>query len=111
MPASQPKIGHGGLAVKVKVLYFEGCPHWRTAADRLAALQAKMGFELTLQPVSTPEEAELLGFRGSPTIQVDGIDPFGPEDAPIGFACRVYQTPEGAAGSPTIEQLRTAMSR
>jgi hypothetical protein len=97
--------------MKVKVLYFEGCPHWRTAADRLAALQAEMGFELTRQEVETPEEAELYGFRGSPTIQVDGIDAFGPDDAPVSFACRVYETPDGTAGSPTIEQLRMVMSR
>jgi len=96
--------------VEVKVLYFDGCPHWRTAADRLAALQAEVGFELTSQRVATPEEAELVGFRGSPTILVDGVDPFAPDDAPIGFACRVYATPEGPAGSPTIEQLRKVMS-
>jgi hypothetical protein len=97
--------------VEVKVLYFDGCPHWRTAADRLVALQAEMGFDLTRQPVETPEEAELVRFKGSPTIQVDGVDPFGPADAPIGFACRVYETPEGPAGSPTVEQLRKVLSR
>ena len=82
--------------MEVEVLYLEGCPHWRTAAERL---------------VATPEEAEMLGFRGSPTIQIDGVDRFSPDGAPIGFACRVYQTPEGQAGSPTVEQLRTVMSR
>jgi hypothetical protein len=97
--------------MEVKVLYFDGCPHWRTAADRLAALQAEMGFELTRQEVETPEEAERFGFRGSPTIQVNGIDAFGPDEAPVTFACRVYETPDGAAGSPTIEQLRMVMSR
>ena len=96
--------------MEVRVLYFEGCPHWRTAVDRLAALQGEMGFELTRQPVATPEEAVRFGFKGSPTIQVDGVDPFSPDDAPIGFACRVYATPDGPAGSPTIEQLRTVMS-
>ena len=93
------------------MLYFDGCPHWRTAADRLAALQAEVGFELTNQRVATPEEAELVGFRGSPTILVDGVDPFAPDDAPFAFACRVYSTPEGSAGSPTIEQLRKVLSR
>ncbi len=93
------------------MLYFDGCPHWRTAADRLKALQGEVGFELTSQRVATPEEAELVGFRGSPTIQVDGVDPFAPADAPIGFACRVYATPEGPAGSPTMEQLRQVLSR
>ena len=96
--------------MEVKVLYFDGCPHWRTAVDRLAALQAELGFELVRQLVATPEEAELVGFRGSPTIQVDGVDPFATEDAPIGFACRVYATPEGPAGSPTTQQLRKVIS-
>jgi hypothetical protein len=97
--------------VRVEVLYFEGCPHWQTTADRLTALQAEMGFELRRQPVATLVEAELRGFRGSPTIRVNGVDPFGPDDAPIGFACRIYETPEGRAGSPTIEQLRKVLSR
>lgn len=96
--------------MQVKVLYLEGCPHWQTAAHRLAALQAEMGFELTHQLVATPEEAEVLEFRGSPTIQVDGVDPFSPNGAPIGFACRVYETPDGPAGSPTFEQLRMVLS-
>jgi hypothetical protein len=97
--------------MKVKVLYFDGCPHWTTAADRLAALQSEMGFDLTRQPVTTPEEAERFGFRGSPTIEVDGVDPFGSDEAPIGFACRVYETPAGRAGSPTVDQLREVLSR
>jgi hypothetical protein len=97
--------------MEVKVLYFDGCPHWRTAADRLAGLQAEVGFELTSQSVATPEEAELVGFRGSPTILVDGVDPFATDGAPIGFACRVYATPDGRAGSPTVEQLRKVISR
>ncbi|SRR6266508_29461 len=97
--------------VRVEVLYFEGCPHWQTTADRLTALQAEMGFELRRQPVATLEEAERLGFRGSPTIRVNGVDPFAPDDAPIGFACRIYETPAGPAGSPTIEQLRKVIPR
>jgi hypothetical protein len=97
--------------MKVEVLYLEGCPHWRTAADRLVALQAEMGYDLEYRLVATPEEAEMLGFRGSPTIRIDGVDRFSSDGAPIGFTCRVYQTPEGPTGSPTVEQLRTVMSR
>lgn len=37
---------------------------------------------------------------------VDGVDPFAEADDPIGLSCRRYQTPEGPAGSPTIDQLR-----
>src|SRR5712664_1850305 len=52
-------------SVNVELLYFEGCPNWRTAEERLTALQPELGFNLTRQLVSTPEDAERLGFRGS----------------------------------------------
>jgi hypothetical protein len=97
--------------VNVEVLYFEGCPNWRTTEERLTALQPELGFDLSHQLVSTPEDAERLGFRGSPTILVDGIDPFASGLEPIAFACRIYETPAGPAGSPTVEQLHKALSR
>lgn len=97
--------------MNVELLYFEGCPNWRATEDRLTALQPGLGFNLSRRLVTTPEEAERLGFRGSPTILVDGIDPFASGDEPLGLACRIYGTPAGPAGSPTAEQLRIAVSR
>lgn len=38
------------------------------------------------QRVETPEEAERVGFGGSPTILVDGIDPFPDPAGPAGYA-------------------------
>src|SRR5258708_33751583 len=72
-------------SVNVELLYFEGCPNWRTAEERLTALQPELGFKLTRQMVSTPEDAEPLGFRLSPTILVDRIDPFASGLDPIAF--------------------------
>ena len=93
----------------VRLLYFNGCPNWRDADARLRALQAEIGFSLEHEKVETPEDAERLGFRGSPTVLVDGVDSFA-DGAPVsGLACRVYGTSEGPQGSPTIEQLRAAL--
>jgi hypothetical protein len=50
-----------------------------------------------------------LSFHGSPTIIVDGHDPFPTAGQP-GLACRIYQTPAGPAGAPTVEQLRSALA-
>lgn len=94
----------------IDLLYFEGCPNWQTADQRLRELAAERGFELRHRLVATPEEARAAGFRGSPTILVDGRDPFTSDEQPYGFSCRMYQTPDGPAGSPTIEQLRTALA-
>ncbi len=61
--------------------------------------------------MDSPEEAERTGFRGSPSILIDGADAFADPDAPVGLSCRVYQTPHGPTGSPTLDQLREALTR
>jgi hypothetical protein len=61
--------------------------------------------------VATPEEAKAIGFPGSPTILIDGRDPFGGESAPVGFACRLYQTPTGLEGAPSVDELFAVLSR
>ena len=92
----------------ISLLYFDGCPNWHVADERLHAALVAVG-----RPddgvghvlVSTPEEAEAAQFRGSPTVLVNGRDPFADPDAPVGLACRLYRTEEGLSGSPTVEQL------
>ena len=96
--------------MRVSLLYFADCPSWRTAADRLGQLAAEIpGLDVERVLVDTPEEAERTRFRGSPSIHVGGSDLFADPDAPVGLSCRIYQTPDGAAGSPTIDQLRRAL--
>lgn len=94
----------------VSLLYFAGCPNWEVAHRRLRELQAEAEFTLELRRVETPEEAERSGFRGSPTILLDGDDPFTTGDEPTGLACRIYDTPVGTAGAPTLEQLRAVLA-
>ncbi len=93
----------------VTLQYFDGCPNWQTADERLRALAGELGLHIGYQRVESPAEAEALGFRGSPTILVDGRDLFVATGEPGGLACRVYETPDGRAGSPTIDQLRAAL--
>lgn len=97
--------------MQIRFLYFDDCPNWRTARDRLQRVLGELAapVEVEMIEVTTPAEAERLGFRGSPTILVDGADPFAGGDEPVGLACRVYATPEGLQGSPTVEQLRSAL--
>lgn len=96
--------------VEVTLLYFDDCPNWLVANERLDALRSEFPeMSITCHIVDTPAEAERTRFRGSPSILVDGIDAFADEDDPVGLSCRVYQTPDGAAGAPTIDQLRQAL--
>lgn len=98
-----------GNAMKLELLYFDDCPHWRIAAARLADIASHRGLEVEHRLVTTPEEAEAARFRGSPTILVDGGDPFASGDESFGLVCRLYQTPEGLAGSPTAKQLEAVI--
>lgn len=94
--------------MRVELLYFDGCPNWTVAGERLREALRSLGREdlqVSTVRVGSPEEAEELGFVGSPTIRVGGVDPFASGGEQIGLACRVYATPDGLAGSPTTAQL------
>ena len=94
----------------VTLLYFDGCPNWKVADERLAAIAAERpNVVVRRHRVETVEEAERLGFHGSPSILVDGVDVFAEPGAGVGLSCRVYRTPDGLAGAPTLEQLRNAL--
>jgi hypothetical protein len=95
--------------MKLALLYFDDCPNWEVAAERLDDVAGGRGLTVERRLVMTPEEAEAARFRGSPTILIDGEDPFAAGDEPFGLACRVYKTADGPAGSPTTEQLEAVL--
>lgn len=110
IPYGTARHGRTLLVVEVTLLYFDGCPNWKVADERLERLARELPtLRITRRRVVTSEEAERLGFRGSPSILVDGVDVFAEPDAPVGLSCRVYATPDGPAGSPTLPQLREAL--
>jgi hypothetical protein len=98
----------------VRLLYFDDCPNWRVAEARLKDALAGIGADpnaVVCEQVTTVEQAEALGFRGSPTILVDGTDPFADPDAPTGLTCRIYRTATGVQPAPTVEQLQAVLVR
>ncbi|MQA35931.1 DF family (seleno)protein [Modestobacter roseus] len=98
--------------MQVSLLYFDGCPNWSVADERLREALTRLGYghaALEYRQVTTAEEAEEAQFRGSPTVLVNGRDPFLDDESPVGLSCRVYRTPDGLAGAPTVEQLVEAL--
>lgn len=95
----------------ITLLYFTACPNWKVADDRLNVLASERP-DITVrhQLVDTPEQADLFGFLGSPSIHVDGIDLFAEPGSQTGMTCRRYPTPNGYEGAPTLEQLRTVLA-
>lgn len=99
--------------MRVELLYFDGCPNWKVAEERLTEALSVLGRDdVTLERrlVETPEQAEELGFIGSPTLRIDGVDPFATGAEQVGLSCRVYATAAGLSGSPTTAQLLEVLS-
>lgn len=97
--------------MEIEIRYFEDCPNWRNTRRQIDRLVEDLGIDarITTRLVDTPAKAIELGFQGSPTLIIDGEDPFAHPDAPIGLACRIYQTEEGMAGTPSSSMLEQAI--
>lgn len=98
--------------MKVELLYFDGCPNWRDTEQRLRHALQLVGQDqdtVRLRQIRSPEAAEGESFRGSPTVLVNGADPFADASAQVGLSCRVFHTPFGLRGTPTVEQLVQAL--
>ena len=97
----------------ITLQYFDDCPNWKITDRYLQTLVDEQGLDATVhyQLINTPEAAAAEhGFRGSPSVLIDGIDPFAELDALVGLSCRVYVTDSGPAGSPTLHQLQQAIT-
>ncbi len=98
--------------MQITLQHFNDCPNWLTTIERVERAVEATGVpaHVRVELVATPEMAEAIAFHGSPTILLDGVDPFADPGAPVGLSCRIYQTPEGPAGSPTVEQITAALT-
>ena len=96
----------------ISLLYFDGCPNHHDTLKLLDALLDEAGWDGTIQLVNvdSPERAEALQFRGSPTVLINGDDPFLDTDAPVGLSCRIYPTDDGYRGTPPEQALRAAIA-
>lgn len=100
--------------MKLELLYFDGCPGYRVAEERLRQIVAEQGLDIDVElvRVETDEEARRLRFPGSPTIRGDGLDLFpAGEERDGALGCRLYATPDGLAGAPTVGMIRQALGR
>jgi len=95
--------------VRIEVLVFDGCPHANDAIRLAQAAAGRLcpGIVVERVDVGTPERAAELGFLGSPSIRVNGMDIEGKAGAGT-LACRVY---EGGTGVPPEWLVEAAVLR
>jgi hypothetical protein len=96
--------------IEVELLWWEGCPSTdharrlvRTGLDELGL----DGVGIEMVEIETDAQAGERGFRGSPTILINGIDLIelaagedGGDDQTAALSCRIYHRRDGRV-SPT----------
>ncbi|MEU9429075.1 hypothetical protein AB0D87_40810 [Streptomyces sp. NPDC048342] len=99
--------------MEIEILVVPDCPNEQPAAERLRQALDDAGLAnitVAIRVVADQAEAERLGFTGSPTILIDGRDPFAEPGGAAGLMCRVYRTSDGhLAGVPALDELRQAL--
>jgi len=96
--------------VRAEVLVFDGCPHAEAAIQLAHAVAERLGPGITVErvDVNSPEKAAELGFLGSPSIRVNGLDVEGAVTSTGVLACRMY---EGGSGVPPEWLIDAAVLR
>ncbi|MBI5878756.1 MAG: thioredoxin family protein [Chloroflexi bacterium] len=94
--------------MKIDLLYFDGCPSWETGLAHLQTALAAEGMETDVRMVNVhgDDEAERLQFLGSPSFRLNGQELWPERREQYALGCRVYLTPQGFRGAPTVEALR-----
>lgn len=98
-------------SMNVELLVVPDCPHEQPAASLLRSALDDVGLaavEFDVTVIATQEEAEQRAFAGSPTILLNGNDPFQTPRQPASVACRIYP---GGGGLPDLRALRRELKR
>lgn len=100
--------------MKIRFLYFEGCPNAEPTLKLLKEVLAAEApdSELETVDIASDEEAIRCAFLGSPSIQINGLDieKDRRKDSPY-YGCRLYQTERGSSGIPPIAMIIEAIRR
>lgn len=97
--------------MRIDLLHVRDCPNLVVARERVGLALDRVGRAATVTEVEigTPEQAERAGMSGSPTILIDGVDPFG--GAEPSLACRLYRDGNAVEGAPSVDSLVDVLSR
>jgi len=99
--------------MKIEVLYFDGCPNHKPAVERVQQLLGEEGVSAEVAEVNVSDEsvAQKVGFLGSPSIRVNGLDvePEARAARDYGMMCRTYAVNGRREGLPSRDMLRQAI--
>jgi predicted DsbA family dithiol-disulfide isomerase len=92
--------------MRITVLAVPGCPNTPLAVERVAEALAGRPARVELVEVHDQEQATRLGMNGSPTILMNGADPFATDGSVPSLSCRLYRDTDGTvSGAPSLAAL------
>jgi aminoglycoside 6'-N-acetyltransferase len=96
----------------LRILHVRDCPNVRLLAERLGiALRDHRDIVVTWQVIDTVEAATTEGMNGSPTLLVDGVDPFAEPGQQPSLSCPLHREDGRPGGVPSVRSLRRAVGR
>jgi hypothetical protein len=97
--------------MRIEVLTVSDCPNGPALEVRLAeVLAGRTDAQVVCRVIGTQSGAERRGMHGSPTLLVDGRDPFAAPGSAASVSCRLYPGADGRAqGAPSVAQLRRVL--
>lgn len=99
--------------MRISLRHVDQCPNLALAEQRLREAVDLAGVGpvvIDRELVDSHARAEQLGFVGSPTILLNGRDPFAAGAAEVGLSCRIYATQDGMQTAPSVAQLVDALA-
>jgi hypothetical protein len=98
--------------MELTLLTVQACPNAAAFEERLtAALAGHPGAVVHRREVADELEAATVGMHWSPTLLVDGVDPFAAPDQPPSMSCRLYRDAAGrTSGAPPVEALQRVLA-
>ncbi|MBO3744868.1 thioredoxin family protein [Streptosporangiaceae bacterium NEAU-GS5] len=103
--------------MELTVVTVPDCPNALMLERRLALALAETGAvaaaaTITRRTVTDAEQAAQWRMHGSPTLLIDGRDPFADPATATALACRVYRNEDGRMeGAPSVAALRGALEQ
>jgi hypothetical protein len=99
------------LSMELVILSVPDCPNVAVLDERLRTLLVgRDDVHVMHQEVADQRDAQRWGMYGSPTLLVDGVDPFADPDASATVSCRLFRDDKGRVQrAPSLAALRAAM--
>jgi hypothetical protein len=99
------------VALELILLTVTDCPNAAAFEERLtAALGEHPTAVVRRRVVGDEREAAQEGMHGSPTLLVNGTDPFAGPGQPPSLSCRLYRDASGRAGpAPSVQELQRVL--